>query len=214
VTDVNSSITKGLFTVLLKLYCLPPMGDVPVMTTKLFGATSLGMMPKFDGTDKWPVTPELLSNPMDPESSTIVFPVSSVKGTMFDSGKGQTFILTVPVSTQSMSTSIKLTLHAAQATMNLAADRKSATGGMLGGVLNTEDFIAEVKKVGALLNLCGTALFDGLITQIRQASDIMTDGSQDPNKTCDGISIGLGFDMGVAQLGNVAQAAQMGMACP
>jgi len=212
--DVNASIQKGLFTALLKMYCLTPMGDFPVMTTKLFGGTNLGMMPKFDGTDKWPVTPELLSDLKDPESSTIIFDKSSVIGTAFDSGKNVTFILTVPVTTVNKSTSIKLTLHSAQATMTLAADRKSATAGIIGGVLNTEEFVAEVKKVGELLGLCGSPLFDGLITQIRQASDIMTDGTQDPNKTCDGISIGLGFELSEALISSVGQAMPVGSACP
>jgi len=190
------------------------MGDAPVMETKLFGGTALGVMPKWDGMDKWPVTPELLSNPMDPESSTISFKQSSILGTTWDSGKGVTFIVTVPVTTVNKATSIKLTLHSAQATMTLSADRKSATAGMLGGVLNTEEFVAEVKKVGYLLGYCGNPLFDGLITSIRQASDIMTDGTQDPNKTCDGISMGLGFEMAEALLGPVGMPMPMGMACP
>jgi hypothetical protein len=111
-------------------------------------------------------------------------------------------------------TTLKLTLHSARLTMNLAADRKSATGGMIGGVLNTEEFITEVKKVGALLKLCDQSLFASLIEQVRQASDIMTDGSQDPAKTCDGISMGLGFDMQEAQIGDVGPAASMGASCP
>lgn len=213
VTDINNSLQNGIFTVLLKMYCLPPMGDVPVLTTKLFGGTSLGMMPKFDGMDKWPVAPELLGDPKDPESSTITFKKCSVTGTTFDIGKNETFILTVPVTTQSKSTSIKLTLHAAQTQMTLAANRKSATGGIIGGVLNTEEFVAEIKKVGALLSLCNTSLFDGLVTQVRQASDIMTDGTQDPTKTCDGISMGLGFEMKEVQRGDVGPVTPVGMAC-
>src|SRR5262249_55842403 len=89
--DVNTSITNGDFNPLLKMYCIPPKGDVKNMTTKLFGGATLGMMPKFDGTDMWPVTPELLSDPMDPESSTISFDKSSIKGELFDSGTDQLF---------------------------------------------------------------------------------------------------------------------------
>lgn len=214
VSDINNNIAKGFFTALLKMYCLPPTDDVPVFTTKLFGGTTLGAVPKFDGTDKWPVAPELLSNPMDPESSSLIFDKSSVTGTMFDSGKDKTFILTVPIKTQSNSTSIKLTLYAAQVTMTLAEDRKSAKSGMISGVLNTEEFVAEVKKIGALLGLCEGQVFTNLITKVRQASDIMTDGSQDPNKTCDGISMGLGFEMKEVQLGEVGPVSPVGASCP
>ena len=213
VTDVNGSLQQGAFNVLLKMYCLPPTGDVPSMTTKLFVGTPLGMTPKFDGTDMWPVAPELLDNPMDPMSSSIVFANSSVMGSTFDSGTNQTFLITIPLTVQGMATSIKLTLYSARTTMTLSADRKTATGGMIGGVLNTEEFVSELKKVGYVLNLCNS-LLAGLITQARQASDILHDGTQDPTKTCDGISIGITFEMASVQLGIVGPAAAVGMSCP
>lgn len=214
VTDINTGIQNGNFTALVKAECLPEKGDASGLTSKLFGGTTLGAAPKFDGTDKWPVEPGLLSDPMDAQSSTILFPKSSVTGTMFDSGKDVTFILSVPVKSPTKTTSIKLTLHGARMIMTLAEDRKSATEGMIGGVLNTEEFVAELKKVGDLLGFCGTPLFDNLLTQVRQASDIMTDGSQDPEMTCDGISMGLGFEMVEALLGEVGPANPVGMACP
>ncbi|MDI1428672.1 hypothetical protein [Polyangium sorediatum] len=212
--DVNNGVKNGNFTALVKTQCLPATGDAQGLTSKLFGGTTLGMAPKFDGTDKWPIEPGLLSDPMDPQSSTIIFPNSSVTGSLFESGKNGTFILSVPVKSPTKSTSIKLTLHAARMAMNLSADRKSATEGMIGGVLNTEEFVAEVKKVGDLLGLCGNPLFDNLLNQVRQASDIMTDGTQDPTQTCDGISMGLGFEMVEAIIGDVGPANPVGTACP
>nr|UZH23233.1 hypothetical protein [myxobacterium MSr12020] len=214
VEDVNNGIQNGNFTALMKLMCLPPEGDVPQLTTKLFGATKLGSTPKWDGTDKWPVEPGLLNDPMDPESASILFQNSSVIGATFDAGKNATFILSVPVRTATESTSIKLTLYSAKLTMTLSDDRKSATAGMIGGVLNTEEFVAEIKKIGALLKICDNPLFDNLVLQVRQASDIMSDGTQDPSKTCDGITMGLGFEMVEAQRGDVGEPNQVGMACP
>ncbi len=211
--DINNSVQTGVSTVMLKLECLPPTGDVPVLTTKLFGGAMLGYQPKFDGTDKWPVRPELLSDPLNPDSSTIVFDKCSVMGSTFDSGNNAQFILSVPVNTQTNTTSIKLTLNAARLTMILSDDRKSATGGIIGGVLNTEEFVTEVKKVGALLSLCNNALFTSLLDQIRQSSDIMADGTQDPNKTCDGITMGLGFELKEVQRGDVGVALPPGATC-
>jgi hypothetical protein len=178
----------------------------------LLAGTSLGA-PKLDGSDKWPIEPGLLSDPLDPESSTIYFHNSSVTGTTFDAGKDGTFIISVPVKTATDSTSIKLTLYNAHINMTLSADRKTATGGMIGGVLNTEEFVAEIKKVGYLLQLCGNTLFDNLVTQVRQSSDILMDGTQDPTKMCDGISMGLGFDMYEAQIGDVGPTNPVGMSC-
>jgi hypothetical protein len=213
VQDVGNGILNGTFTALLKLMCLPPTGDVPMLTTKLFGGTTLGSAPKWDGTDVWPVEPGLLGDPMDPESSTLIYPNSSVIGMAYDAGQNGTFILSVPFKTTMATASIKLTLYAAQMTMTLSADRKSATGGMIGGVLDTEEFVAELKKVGFLLNLCGNPLFDNLLNQVRQASDIMNDGTQDPNMVCNGISMGLGFEMQEAQLGDVGMPNPVGQAC-
>ncbi len=39
---------------------------------------------------------------------------------------------------------------------------------------------------------------------LRQASDIMVDGSQEPNKICNGISIGIGFEAKRAGIGGVS----------
>jgi len=211
--DINIGIQEGVFTSLLKLECLPPTGDVAVLNTRLYGATTLDYTPKFDGTDKWPVAPELLSDLMDPLSSTVVFDHSSVKGATFDSGKNNTFILTVPLKQNNQTTSLKLTLHSARITMTLADDRLSATEGRIGGVLKTEELVAEVKKVGVVLNLCDTLVFDDILTTVRQASDIMVDGSQDPEQTCDGISLGLAFKMMPAQIGEVGPPAPVGTAC-
>jgi hypothetical protein len=36
-----------------------------------------------------------------------------------------------------------------------------------------------------------------------QASDVMTDGTNEPGQTCDGISLGLGFDAVAVHLGQV-----------
>jgi hypothetical protein len=213
-TDTNSAIQNGTFSALLKLYCLPASGDTPSLLTKLFNATALGSTPKLDGTDAWPVAPELLSDTTNPESSTITFPMSSVAGSVFDSGANQAFALALPVGTASPTTWLTLTMSAAKVTMTLAADRKSTTGGVVGGVLDTEDFVSQLEQVGYAFNLCNQSGFAGVITSIRQASDIMSDGTQDPTKTCDGISIGLGFEMTLAQRGGVGPAKPTQMACP
>lgn len=214
VTDINNGIKNGRFTSLVKLQCVPDTGDVPQFTTKLLSGTTLGMPPKFDGSDVWPIEPGLLMDPVDPESASVLFTTSSIKGTTYDAGSNVQFIISVPVRTATSSTSIKLTLYSARIKMELNADRKSgATSGMIGGVLNTEEFIAEIQKVGFLMGLCGNPLFDGIVTKIRQSSDILIDGTQDPAKTCDGISMGLGFDMSGAQIGDVGPANPQGMAC-
>lgn len=212
--DVNNFLTVGEFNALLKMYCLPPTGDVGAMTTKLFGGTKLGSTPKYDGTDMWPVAPELLADPGDPESSTITFPQSSVTGNAFDTGKNQKVIFTIPMNYMGKSTSIKLTLYGAQLKFNLSADRKSATGGVVGGALDTEEFLDQIQKLRWLFDQCDQAVFDNVILAVRQSSDIMSDGTQDPAQTCNGISIGIAFELKEVQIGTVGPPAEIGMTCP
>ena len=211
--DINNGIFDGYFTSLLRMECLPETGNVPNFTSKLFGGTTMVPPPFWNGFDKWPVAPELLSNMNDPLSSTVIFHNCSVVDNHFDAGMGDTFILTVPLKANDKTVTLKLTLYQARVTMTLSEDRKSATGGMIGGVLNTEELVAEVKKVGYLMNLCEDNSFDNILAEVRRASDILSDGTQDPTKTCDGISIGLGFEMKAADIAGVGPESPKGMAC-
>jgi hypothetical protein len=213
-SDTNAAIQSGAFSSLYEMSCLTPKGDVPSFSTKQFLATSLGSTPLLDGTDQWPVAPELLTSAADPDSSMITFPASSITGSLFDTKANQTFAIRFPIASKSGSTMINLTLHAAHVQMTLSADRKSATGGVIGGVIKTEDFVTEVKKIGYLFNLCGQSVLTSLITAVRQASDIMSDGTQNPSSTCDGISIGLGFEAAQAKRGAVGPAEQTAPTCP
>ena len=52
-------------------------------------------------------------------------------------------------------------------------------------------------------SLCTGPTIMSIVDQITQASDIMADGSQDPTQTCNGISIGIGFNASLVQLGPV-----------
>jgi hypothetical protein len=74
--------------------------------------------------------------------------------------------------------------------------------------MNTEEFVQEIAKIAQAFDssFCdpNSPTLQSILNQIRQASDIMQDGTQDPTKECDGISIGLGFTMKSAQLGAVA----------
>lgn len=78
----------------------------------------------------------------------------------------------------------------------------------MGGIIRAEDLVDQVAKLAAAFDssFCdpNSPTLVAILNQLRQASDILLDGSQDPNKVCDGISIGLGFTMKAAQLGGIA----------
>ncbi len=197
--SITTSITDGTFTIMLDFVGLMAGADQPSLVTRLYGGGDLMGPPAFDGKDCWPATPELLTNPADIKSSSVIFDKSAIVGNTWSSGVADTLKLTVPAGTAT----ITLTIHKAQVTLNLSADHKSATSGLLGGVLDTNEFVTEVKKAIFAVSPAYCGLIGTIEKQIRQASDIVKDGTQDKAKTCDGISIGFGFTMKEAQLGGV-----------
>jgi len=202
-TQINDSVAQGAFTIMLDVQKLGSATVYNPLTTKLYAGGDLGMAPKFDGTDMWPVRPELLNDPTDIGSSKVVFGTSYVVDDTWVSGSAAPLDLSLSVA----GFSLKLTIGSAIIAMKLDPDHQGATGGTIAGIIDTESFIEELRKVAGNFDagLCMGSTFDGLANQLRAASDIMKDGSQDASKTCDGISIGLGFDAGAVQLGAIGE---------
>jgi hypothetical protein len=209
--SISDSLMNGDFTIMLKLDKLEDPASKPDQTAiaaALYGGAKLTTPPKWDGTDSWPVLPELLSNPTDINSSKVKFPDSYVAGGTWVSGSEGDLNLTVSI--QGFTLALKITK--ARLAMNLTGvgSTVKATKGVIAGVIPTEQLISELKKVagGFDPNLCEGATFESIAGQIRAASDIMQDGTNgDPTKTCDGISVGLGFEGMAVQLGGIAPAA-------
>jgi hypothetical protein len=101
-------------------------------------------------------------------------------------------------------------LHAARITMTVASDQAGVSLGTLSGVVETEVLVAAMAaEMGRMSpELCSGTTVEGIKDSIRLASDILKDGSQDPNVECDGISVGIGFDATRVVVGAVAPAPQ------
>jgi hypothetical protein len=209
---VKQYLVEGRFNTMVKMYCLQPSGDQELLS-KVFGGTDLGSLPLYDGNDVWPVAPEILSDPMDPESTTLIFENSNIVDNHFDSGPNEDFILSIPAEIKGEVGQLKLSLHAARVTMELAEDRKSATG-VLAGVLNTEEVVEQAKRIAYLADICEDESYEPSLMSIRRMSDIMDDGTQDPTATCNGISFGLEFEMAIVSLGDVGPPGPVGPSCP
>jgi len=205
--QANQAISDGEFTIMLSMEKLGTASECNGMTTKLYGGASLGAPPKWDGTDAWPLLPELLSNPMDPTSAKISFPNSYVVRDTWVSGSKGTVALSLSIS----GFTITLDINSAVITVDLDADRKGGTNGTIAGVIETEKLIEEISKVAAAFDesFCDpmSPTLQSILNQLRQASDIMKDGTQNPAVECDGISIGLGFNAELVTLGPVAMPA-------
>lgn len=205
-TAVNEGITKGSFTIMLSIEKLGAGADYNPLTTKLYGGADLGHAPAFNGTDEWPVLPELLDTPTDIESAKVQFKTSYVTKNTWVSGSKAPLDLTLGVA----GFSLTLQIGSALVAMDMDEAHTHAKNGVIAGVIDTEAFITELKKVAGAFSqdLCSGSTIESIANQLRQASDIMRDGSAGvPTKECDGISIGIGFDMATVKLGKIADPA-------
>ncbi len=76
--------------------------------------------------------------------------------------------------------------------------------GTISGVLDTEAFIDHVRETLGPFVSCDASAIEGILNQLRQGSDIMADGTQNPASTCNGISVGLGFTAREEPVGDFA----------
>lgn len=202
--NAQQIINDGNFTLLLKLDEIVDGLDQDPLVARLYGAAPLGMPPAFDGTDCWPILQEQLGAPPDVDSVQVVFTDSVLAGNQWSSGSTP---VTVELPLNLLGIQATIRVYQARLSMFLDSKHETATLGRLGGVLDADEFVDEMRNVFAFADLayCAEA-FDAFETQIRRAADIMVDGTQDDSQVCNGISIGLGFTMTEVGIGGVAPA--------
>jgi hypothetical protein len=202
-SSINDSITEGKFTLMLDMLKLGTGTNYNPLTTNLYAGGDLGSAPKFDGTDKWPVLPGLLNNPTNiADGSQVSFPSSYVIDNTWVSGSKGTVMLSLVIAGYT----INLTIANAVITLQLNAAHTGGTKGIIAGVIKTTDLVGQIQQVAGSFDssLCSGPTIMSIISEITRASDILKDGTQDPTQQCDGISIGIGFDAAVVQLGPIA----------
>ncbi len=205
--SINQWLADGKGTGILRLDRFLDPAQAPNQNgigAALYAAADKGSPAYFTGGDVWPVTSESVSGGNINQPRT-VFPDSYVSGGLWVSGHGSDFMLKL----DSTSFPLRLPLSRVMITAHIKGSGKvaSAVDGSIAGVMNTEAFIAEFRKVAGAIDpsLCDGPTFDSIAQQIRAASDIMSDGTNgDPSKTCDAISVGIGFSGFAAQINGVA----------
>jgi hypothetical protein len=203
----NQSITSGHYTLLLDLEGLGVAANQAPLVSKVYSGTPLSAPPKFDGSDCWPVAPEGLTSAADITSAKVVFPMGAVAANHWDSGPtGAPLQLKINVE----GFDLDLDILGAHVTMDLDPDHQGAQKGQIGGVIATSQLVAAFKKLAGRFDssLCNGATLDSIVSQLQQASDILVNGTQDPSKNCDAISIGLGFEAQAVSLGGIGPAVQ------
>lgn len=203
---VNDEIADGTFTLMVKLDDLGTGDNYSGIKASLYAGGNLEAEPKWDGTDEWPVIYELLDNG-DIDKPKIVFTDSYVADRTWV-GKADSLELSLAIQGVSLS----LTIHHAILTMDLDSDNAGAKNGNIAGILEVDELLNTITTMAPKLAGCDFDIsqFQSILDQLAQAADILSDGTQDPEKVCNGISIGLGFEAKEVQLGEVTEPSEPG----
>jgi hypothetical protein len=209
----NAAILSGKWTVLFDVQALGSGDEYQPLTSILYMGADLGHAPLFDGSDVWPVRPDTLTDPTDITTSTELFPASYVINNTWVSGPGGH--IQVPLFVDGVNQLI-LDIGVALASFEMSGGHSAVTNGTISGVLDTKQFVDAFAVLAADFDpsLCSGTTIESIKTQLREASDIMKDGSPGTaSETCDGISIGLGFDALPVTLGAIGPATPPNQPC-
>ncbi len=202
--QMTDSIQSGQFTMLFNFQNLDPAPSQNAVSARVYAGAPTAP-PQWNGSDVWPVTAESVNGSIN--QPKVSFPTSYVVGGTWVSGTAPS-PTELPIPIDMGGTPLLLRIRVARVTMSISGTGSTAQGasGIISGVLNTQELVDELKKVAGSFDpgLCDGPTFDSIAQQIKAASDILSDGTQDPTKPCDGISIGLGFTAKAVQLGSVA----------
>jgi hypothetical protein len=93
-----------------------------------------------------------------------------------------------------------------QIVATVSADGTALTDGVVAGIFPVEAFVSAARPIAVGIDrssICKGSAFESIAQQLRQAAEILVDGTQAPNRDCDGISFGIGFEAKLTTLGPV-----------
>ncbi len=189
------SLLGGSGTLALVLSDVDPGDDgyAPGALYRIAGMPS-GDTPVWDGTDVRTVTADSVTGG-DLTKPVVTFPGGYIAGDLWVSGDPASFALEFGVQ----STRLVLPIQSGTITIALDAARTgSPQPALIAGAISTSDVGAAMSPIAEQAGLCpGNGLYDGLIAKLQTFPDVVIGAPnlQDTTKTCDGISIGLGFDL-------------------
>lgn len=184
----NEQLAKGSRAFAVSL--LPPAGGTPARAGFLTLAQTTSPL-KLDGTDVRSASPSSVAG--TPDSPNAISSSPKMGGRLVASGVAAgTYVFEMPLSGDTW----RIPLRFARVTMTISTDGTTASTGTLSGIVQTEELVNELTKVAGRIStqLCSGSTLDTIKTTIRQASDILSDGTQDAARACDAISFGIGFD--------------------
>jgi hypothetical protein len=212
-TELNASLSAGQVTDLIVVKGLGAGPTASPLSASLVVAAPLGGTPTWTSADTWPVDSSSLKD-SDPSSPLLAFAQSYEVGGVFvgepPSDSGEIALGMVN------GTPFVLPIRHVQVAMTPAEHGSVAMSGTISGIIPTDRLLPLVPPIAiALAN--ATCTSDGIPSvqeQFQQAQDVMLDGTNQAGEACNGISVGLGFDAVLVQMGAVAEVAPLVDPCP
>jgi hypothetical protein len=197
-TTINNSIASGSFTVIFAVKGWDDSNATQTatgLTGVLLAGAKFNGTPTFTTADHWPIDDTLVTPPSpgtDPiGGANIKFPSAYAVSGQFVNGSPADVTISLTIQGHALA----LVVHQAIITFKNAGVGH-VTGGMIAGVLTTEDLVNSLMSIAGAIStsLCSGTAFQSIAVQLDQASDILSNGTNVAGQPCDGISIGLGFN--------------------
>ena len=196
---LNEGIFEGSDTWLIRIDDLDEGANDTYAPAKLYRASSAkGEGIKWDGSDVRKVLSDSVID-RDLEKPVANFLNGYVKDNVWVSGDPEKRELVLPISDVLV---VKLNLEAATFTVNLNPDHNGGTRGHIGGAIPMNTIETLLAPIASSSGFCpGTSLYNSLLRNVQRFPDVVIGAPnlQDTTLECDGMSIGIAFDVAPIQ---------------
>jgi hypothetical protein len=196
---INEGILEGSTTWLIRIDDVDDSADDTFAPAKLYRAQGQkGAGFKWDGTDVRKVLSDSVVGG-DLNKPFADFTKGYIRDHVWVSGEPERRKLVLPVSG---SLFVPLSLEAGVFTLHLDPDHRGGKRGAVAGAIPVtaiEELLYPIADDGGICP--GTTLYESLLKRVQAMPDVVVGAPnlQDTSKQCDGISIGLGFDVATIQ---------------
>ncbi len=213
---INERLQQGLYSLLLQVLHYngqPNDTQVDVGIYASFGVEG-DAGARWNGQDSWTVDRNFVASG---DAQSIV--PNHIDGNAFVSGGVVVMHINFPINLGTIGSSVTTQLTAAVATGTLVASSNGGYrvgDGQMAGRWNVSDLLTSIQNVYVgTTPLCrGSSLYSLVQGEACQYADIMTDPTQDlMGKTCDALSLGIGFTADPALMGSVVTPSQAAPPC-
>jgi hypothetical protein len=192
---VNTSITGGSFTLILKIENATDGADSTKSPGSLYVANDFNdkkSAPTFTTSDVWKVNAASLEDGTSLSKPKLTFPNAYIANGYWVSGDFGTGTINLNISLSGAD--ISLPIDSGIITVKLS----DGTDGTIAGAMNTDKLKDALTPVAKKFGICpGNATYDQVVDTLTQSADLVSGAPQlqNPAVECTAISIALGFTM-------------------